>query len=179
MEVPVDDLMVLVEAHALDVRALGKLHVEAVPAGLALCARLLDRDQLPLIVEFVGPLRDLDARDAHAFGDIVLHRPQIVVDHGFGDLVGLPLVAVLERTRRERPGREQGQERASEFHDANTSVPLSAENGLKLRLGFHSRASRTLHSLSKRAAARPFQSSTSLALDGRWACARYSRSPST
>ena len=35
VEVPVDDLVVLVEAHALDVRALGKLHVEAVPAGLA------------------------------------------------------------------------------------------------------------------------------------------------
>ena len=64
MEAPVHDFMVLVEAHPLDIGVLLELHVKAVPPRVAAAGVSFTESELTLRVELVGPLRDLDARDA-------------------------------------------------------------------------------------------------------------------
>ena len=118
--------------------------------GAQLAVDLLDRDQLALRVEFVRPLRNLDARDRDPFADIVLDRLEIVGDYGARDPIGLSFVAVLETNslREERRPITTAAKRCI-FVTPPPPRRVGPKTVSNRSCGFHSCASRTLHSLSK------------------------------
>ncbi len=101
--------------------------------------------------------------------DIVLHGPQIVVDHGARDAVGLALVAVLKRTpatsERNAAGRGEALRRVSRCHHLLRRALRGERRRKSARDSTRARAARSTRSRRARPA-RPSQSSTSCAFEG-------------